>query len=132
MPPEVDEFANRSARRIVDDAAHERLRVREGLRDDDPVHQAGDLVDQRLFLALFDDQPADRPEDAEYRKPRKYRDAGANCQRRICIFEQAHLQGENDEIGRGENCDPLDVAPLRLARAAACVGCKQSFHSVFG
>ena len=45
---------------IVDERAHERLRIGEWLIDDQPVDQLPDGHDQRLFLAVFDDQPPRR------------------------------------------------------------------------
>ena len=42
---------------IVDQWAHEGLRVRERLTDDQPVDQLLDRLDQRLLLAVLDDQP---------------------------------------------------------------------------
>jgi hypothetical protein len=43
---------------IVDYAAHERLRMRERLRDNHAIHQRGDFLHQLLFLAVLDDQAA--------------------------------------------------------------------------
>ena len=45
-------------RGVVDQRAHERRRVGERLVDDDPVEHAGNGVDQRLMLAVLNDQPA--------------------------------------------------------------------------
>jgi len=45
---------------IIDDGAHERLRLAEGVADDHSVHQLGDLLDQLLFLAVLDDEATGR------------------------------------------------------------------------